>query len=227
MKNASQDFFVSRRQFLQCSGLFLGAWILPVWGSASVKNMPVSPLYAMALVPPPALSDACAAVRRQWDREHSDKTFPHITLKQPFTFAEHSAEREAELLLLVHRVCAAHRALQVQLESVSSFESPAHGNVVHVQVALSPAMHALQQALTKAVFSIDGRTAAMTPEQEIEVFYPHLTLAQGLTKTAAAALLATALPAIERQTFLAKSVVVGRCRADGVWEKIADFSLVV
>lgn len=232
MNGKTHNFLLSRRQLLQGSALLFGALLLPSCTvtrdgriNEKTREKPL-PLYAMALMPPPDISAVCADVRRQFDPERSDKTFPHITLKQPFMFPDDAAAHEKALLLATQRVCSHHAALTVQLGEISSFDSPVHGSVVHVQVTLSSSLHRLQQALTEAVAAIGGITTHLTPALETRVYYPHLTLAQGLSHAAAAAAMAGEnIPAFNQQQFVAHQVVVGRCGEDQVWQQIGHFPL--
>ncbi|HRG50626.1 MAG TPA: 2'-5' RNA ligase family protein [Pseudomonadales bacterium] len=223
MKNSTR-FSISRRALLQNISLLCGAALLPARAS-SIENTQPAFIYAMALVPPPDISAACAAIRKQFDPSRSNKTFPHITLKQPLTMMGNQKTAEQALLQATKNICMQHHPLQIALEKVDRFDSPTHGTVVHVRVTLSPELRQLQQKLVQAISAIGGITEHLTVAQEIQTYYPHLTLAQGLSHEAATLAMASNTGAVTQKQFTADSIVVGRCGADQVWKKIGVFAL--
>ncbi|MEZ5539015.1 MAG: 2'-5' RNA ligase family protein [Pseudomonadales bacterium] len=216
---------ISRRKMLHKASLLFTGALLPS-GVFSLENKAMSStLYAMALVPPPELSAVCAAIREQFDPAHSDKTFPHITLKQPFTLLDNPIIQESVLLQATQQLCSQQPPLKVALKQVGRFDSPTHGSVVHVRVDLSPAFQQLQQALVKKVAAVGCVTPHLSVEQEIKTYYPHLTLAQGLSPEAATAMLDHDMRAVTEKSFLADTVVVGRRDTNQVWQRIGVFPL--
>ncbi|MBK8101996.1 MAG: 2'-5' RNA ligase family protein [Cellvibrionales bacterium] len=222
MKNPTR-FSISRRALLQNISLLCGAALLPARAS-SIENTQPAFIYAMALVPPPEISATCSEIRKQFDPSRSNKTFPHITLKQPFTMVGDQKPQNKHFAS-DKNICAQHDPLQIALEQVDRFDSPTHGTVVHVRVTLSPELQQLQQKLVQAVSVIGGMTEHLTVAQEIQTYYPHLTLAQGLSHEAATLAMASNTDAVTQKQFTADSIVVGRCGADQVWKKIGVFAL--
>jgi len=222
--NNPKNFSIYRRTLLKNISLLLGAALLPARAN-SIENTRHAFIYAMALVPPPEISATCSEIRKQFDPSRSNKTFPHITLKQPFTMVGDQKTAEQALLQATKNICAQHHPLQVDLEQVDRFDSPVHGAVVHVRVTLSPALQQLQQKLVQAISAVGGMTEHLTVVQEIQTYYPHLTLAQGLSHEAAALAMTSNTDAVTQKQFTADSIVVGRCGADQVWEKIGVFAL--
>jgi hypothetical protein len=96
MKNPTR-FSISRRALLQNISLLCGAALLPARAS-SIENTQPAFIYAMALVPPPDIAAACSEIRKQFDPSRSNKTFPHITLKQPLTMMGNQKTAEQALL---------------------------------------------------------------------------------------------------------------------------------
>ena len=61
-------------------------------------------------------------------------------------------------------------------------------------------------------------TRAVTPEREMELFFPHLTVAQGLTAERAVQVLGAARAHHEPQSFQAERLVLGRSWDELSWE---------
>lgn len=141
--------------------------------------------YSIALLPPPHVSKPLAAVRAAFDPEHASKTMPHVTLKQPFACAEPGPPSEALLFQGVAAACARQPAFPVRLNRVGAFESPRYGCVVYYGVDPCDPLMQLSRAMVEAMRKLGHVTDRLTPDVENRLFFPHLTLAQGLSTQAA------------------------------------------
>ena len=180
-------------------------------------------LYSVALLPPARVSEPLAAIRARLDPEHAPKTTPHITLKQPFA-TETNALNEAALVRALSRACARHPSFQLELEGVSFFESPRFGCVLYIGARACPQLHALSAALVHAIAELGHKTLGLELEHENRLFFPHLTLAQGLGRQEAEHA-QRELSELGSYAFSAERVVVGRCGPDGVWERPYELGL--
>lgn len=213
----------SRRSLLRMSAALSTIFVLPDSLSSSVNTSQTLPMYSMALIPPPDLSDIYNNIRQKFDSERVNKTFPHITLKQPFIFADADPIHEQKLLEAMKLLCHQQKPFDVQIDNIDMFDSPAHGSVVHLQIHNTPLLSALQSAIVRAVNNIGGITEKLLPEQEEKIYYPHLTLAQGLSRAAAEAAIASIdTHTMGHSAFRVQQLVVGRCGSDQVWQKIAE-----
>jgi 2'-5' RNA ligase len=175
-------------------------------------------LHSLAILPPADLATRWSAVRASYDREHAAKTVPHITLKQPFTLTGELPARESAMVERLRETCALHGHFSLDLQDVAVFVSRVHGHVVHVKVALSAPLRALQHAIVRLLAREHYTAETDDPAQEERLFYPHLTLAQGLTDEQARRMLQE-LAATWASSFDAVAVVVGRRGANGVWQR--------
>ncbi|MET0283448.1 MAG: 2'-5' RNA ligase family protein [Polyangiales bacterium] len=172
-------------------------------------------LVSFALVPPASLSTTFAALRAQLDPEHAAKTIPHLTMKQPF---------ETDQLDDVRACVAALRlpAVAIDLREAGVFDTPQFGAVLHLHAPRTPALDALHLTLLHAV----AHLAHSGPRLEVEdrVFYPHLTLAQGLTPARAREALASLTLQLPI-AFEARELVMGVRDERGVWNRPHSFAL--
>lgn len=169
-------------------------------------------LISFAILPPPALAAPLASLRARLDPHHAPRTTPHVTLKQPFVLTD-SGQQDALVSRVAH-VCSRVAGFELTTREVSMFESPVFGAVVHLRVELSDALHALQRLLVSTVAELG--VVNHEPEREVRLYYPHLTLAQGLSVEAGRAALVE-LGQLEESSFRVEQVVIGCCADDGVW----------
>jgi 2'-5' RNA ligase len=186
--------------------------------SARTPSKVARMLHALALLPPLHIAEPLAAIRARFDVEHAAKTVPHVTLKQPFELPAGVARGELMLLDVTRQVCSEHRTFAIELSEISVFHSQAFGSVVHVKVVLGEALRALHAALVRRLASSELARQTDHGANEQRQFYPHLTLAQGLTRERASLVLRE-LPACWPGSFLASEVVIGRRDEDGVWHR--------
>lgn len=175
-------------------------------------------LYSFALLPPAVVSDPCAAARARFDPDHAGKTVPHITMKQPFELRASLSGGEARLIECIKQVAAAREPFVVELGRVDVFHTSRFGSVVHLAVAPSDALSGLHAGLVRTIAALELPTAGLDADQEERLFYPHLTLAQGLTPAQASSVVRE-LTAPWPRSFVAVDLVVGRCGSDGVWHR--------
>ena len=173
-------------------------------------------MHGCALFPPPEYAAPLAAIRARFDPVHATKTVPHITLKQGFAGPAFDSAEEQALVAAVVAAARPFAALHVELDRVDSFGSPEFGGVVYARVLSGPELGALSAAIVNAVSALGYATPQFPAEHENELFFPHLTLAQGLAPHEVDAMLA-ALGRWRPLQFRARLVGLGRCDADGVW----------
>ncbi|HTU61975.1 MAG TPA: 2'-5' RNA ligase family protein [Polyangiales bacterium] len=181
-------------------------------------------LYGCALFPPPADAEPLARIRQRFDAEHASRSEPHITLKQPFHGPEPESVEESELVTLLRRSAAPFGPLQVHLRRIGTFRSPVHGSVVYARVEAEPVLHALARVVIAAVHDAGFETPSLSVEHETELYFPHLTLAQGLNEYAAQNMLAE-LANFAPRSFTVKRIGLGVCKADGRWQTPHTWSL--
>jgi len=201
-----------------------------------VTDAPPAVLYSLALLPPLSVAQPLAQWRARLHPDYAPKISPHITVKQPFVrqeSADQSAydsphasapQHEAELMRALGRCISTHTAFTLQLETPSFFSSSRYGSVVYLGVRRSAALDALSFTLVHAVAALGYITHGLDPERENGLFFPHLTLTQGLSKADAERAVAM-LGSAADCSFLATRLVVGRAGDDGVWHRPYELSL--
>jgi 2'-5' RNA ligase len=122
------------------------------------------------------------------------------------------------LVACIAGLCAEQSPFTVELGDVDVFDTAAFGSVVHLVVILSDALRELHAALVRAVSALELSTSGLDTAAEERLFYPHLTLAQGLTPEGARAAV-RALDGPWPRAFVAADLAIGRCGDDGVWHR--------
>lgn len=179
-------------------------------GSSSV--VPVR--HSFALVPPEPLAQVFARHRARFDPGHAD-TVPHITMKLGFVLGDGALATHSDLVEWLEQECRQQRPFEVQLGEVGMFSScSGYGHVVYVGVCLTPALMELHSRLVEGLAKVGARTSGVSVEREVVMFFPHLTLAQGLTEAGAQEALAAAQRELTPVMFLADRLVTARS-ADG------------
>lgn len=176
----------------------------------------MTPLYGCALLPPLAEAEPLARIRARFDPGHAAHSQPHVTLKQPFLGPEAGSAAERVLVESVTRATARFAPLTIRLAELGSFGSPIHGHVVYAKAEGGAQIYALARALIDAVEASGFRTPNLPVAHEKELYFPHLTLAQGLSAPAAEAMLAQLID-FEPRSFVIHSVGIGRRLGDGTW----------
>lgn len=173
-------------------------------------------MHGCALFPAPEHAAPLAAIRARFDPVHARKTVPHITLKQGFTGPIFDSVEEQALVAAVLGAASGFSSMRVELDRLESFSSPEYGGVVYARVVARPELSALAAAIVNAVAELGYATPAFPAEHENALFFPHLTLAQGLAPGAVEAML-SALSNWQPLQFRAHTVGLGRCDGEGVW----------
>ncbi|HEX5657302.1 MAG TPA: 2'-5' RNA ligase family protein [Polyangiales bacterium] len=172
-------------------------------------------LVSFALAPPPELAQTFAVLRAQLDPEHAPKTIPYLTVKQPF--------ETGDLEAVLERVRALRlREVSIVLRESGVFDTAQFGSVLHLHAPRTPELDALHTALLQAL--ADVSQSGPRPEVEDRVFYPHLTLAQGLEAAVAREALGKLTLALPI-AFEARELVMGVRDEQGVWNRPHTFAL--
>jgi 2'-5' RNA ligase len=147
-------------------------------------------------------------------------------MKLPFVFGDCSAQAESLLVDALARLCTHHPCLEIQLTDVGVFDSQGvHGYVVHACIALTPMLRALHDEVVHMLEGEGAHTAGLTADAEIALFYPHLTIAQNLSREAAGEVLASARAEPVVGTFVADRLVVAECTDARTWRLGAEVTL--
>lgn len=178
---------------------------------ASSTNWPV---HSMALVPPEPLARVFASQRDRFDREHAT-TIPHVTMKLSFGLGEGTLKTQDDLRRWLERECRDQRPFEVWLDEAGMFGAcSGYGYVVYVPVRATPALIGLHARLVQGLADGGARTSGVDVEREVAMFFPHLTLAQGLTVEEAQLALTVARRELAPVMFLADRLVTA-WSADG------------
>ncbi len=170
--------------------------------------------YSFALVPPEPLAQVFACQRVRFDPGHAD-TVPHITMKLGFVIGDGALATHSDLVEWLEQEYRHQRPFEVQLGEVGMFSScSGYGHVVYVGVRLTPALIELHARLVEGLAKVGARTSGVSVEREVAMFFPHLTLAQGLTEGDAQQALAAARRELAPVMFPADRLVTARS-ADG------------
>lgn len=177
------------------------------------SNAP-SRMYSFALVPPEPLARVFAGQRVRFDQEHAT-TIPHVTMKLSFGLGEGTLKTQDDLGGWLERECRDQRPFEVWLDEAGMFGAcSGYGYVVYVPVRATPALIRLHARLVQGLADGGARTSGVDVEREVAMFFPHLTLAQGLTVERAHEALAIARRELAPAMFLADRLVTA-WSADG------------
>jgi len=174
--------------------------------------------YSIGLIPPHDISRKLSNVRREIDPEHAIKTIPHITLKQPFNLLNGVSKQ-----ILINRVDALEIRfipISIFLESLSRFYSPIYQNVIYLKVGMNRELMTLQSDIVLSLSEIAVEHPQLQTQREIEVFYPHLTLAQGLDDDVVEGVMERCASQFEQIEFMAEKLVVASSDQEGNWKVI-------
>ncbi len=179
--------------------------------------------HAFGLLPTERLARGFAAQRARFDQSHASPTVPHVTMKQPFVLGEGQLTTHDDFVEWLNRECCLQRPFEVQLDDVGVFDSRSgYGHVVYVRVRVTPSLIELHDRLVRALAQAGARTSGITAENEVALFFPHLTLAQGLSASAARDVLALVQREHVASTFMADRLVIARSREGTRWELAED-----
>jgi 2'-5' RNA ligase len=179
-------------------------------------------LYSLALLPPPPVAAPLAGYRRSFDPSRADSFVPHLTLKLPFSLGSGSLTSETALEEVAGALCATPPPGAVR--RVGVFDSCGrHGHVLHAQVDPAP-LRRLHEILVLGLWRAGAATEKISPEREVELFFPHITLAQGLSQRAAMEACEQVRSSFSTTSFLASSLWIGRSRDGHSWELGATLS---
>ncbi len=179
-------------------------------------------VWSFALVPPEPLARVFAGQRARFDPSHAE-TVPHITMKLAFVIGEGTLATHNDLVGWLERECRHQRPFEVQLGEVGVFSScSGYGHVVYIAVSLTPALIELHARLIQGLADVGARTSGVTVEREMAMFFPHLTLAQGLSAVTARKILNVARREHVLATFIADRLVLGRSEDGVAWRLVTD-----
>ena len=156
--------------------------------------------YSLALEPETPIYQQAHAMRELFDPTRAGNMKPHITL--------------------VEKVTNETVALELQAEPVSSFQSPVHGHVIHWPIAHSDNIRQLINRLVDALEPINADREKIPAEHEKKAFYPHLTLAQGVSSEQKLPALNHPLSVLKNPSFIANKILIGKSNVL-FYEKIA------
>ena len=183
----------------------------------------VPEVHSFALVPEGPLADLLAAQRARFDPVHVAVTVPHVTMKLACVLGEGLLATHEDLITWLIQECRDQRPFEVQLGEVGTFEScSGHGYVVYVAVCLTPSLVELHDRLVHGLARAGAKTAGLSIEQEVSMFFPHLTLAQGLSADAAREVLSIAKREHVASAFVADRLVTARSVDGTRWEVIGS-----
>lgn len=170
--------------------------------------------YSFALVPPEPLARVFAGQRDRFDQGHAT-TIPHVTMKLSFGLGEGILKTQDDLGRWLERECRGQPPFEVWLDEAGMFGAcSGYGYVVYVPVRATPALIELHARLVQGLADGGARTAGVSVERELAMFFPHLTLAQGLTAEEAQLALMVARRELAPAMFLADRLVTA-WSADG------------
>jgi 2'-5' RNA ligase len=181
-----------------------------------------STVWSFALVPPEPLARVLTRQRARFDPAHAT-TIPHITMKLAFVIGEGALATYSDLVGWLEQECWHQRPFEVQLGEVGVFSScSGYGHVVYIAVNPTPALVELHARLVQGLADVGARTSGVSAKREMALFFPHLTVAQGLSAVAAQEVLEIARYEYVPVVFMADRLVVGRSE-DGVgWSLAGD-----
>lgn len=179
--------------------------------------------YSLALEPETSIYQQAHAMRELFDPTRAGNMKPHITLKFPF-FLDNTAT-EAQFIALVEKVTNETVALELQAEPVSSFQSPVHGCVIHWPIAHSDNIRQLINRLVDALEPINADREKIPAEHEKKAFYPHLTLAQGVSSEQKLPALNHPLSVLKNPSFIANKILIGKSPDLQQWNVIKIIEL--
>lgn len=180
-------------------------------------------LHSFALLPQEPLARVLAAQRARYDPIHAPMTVPHVTMKLACVLGEGLLATHEDLITWLIQECRDQRPFEVQLGEVGTFEScSGHGYVVYVAVCLTPSLVELHDRLVHGLARAGAKTAGLSIEQEVSMFFPQLTRAQGLSAAAAQEALALAREDHVVSTFLADRLVTAHSVDGRRWEVAGD-----
>jgi 2'-5' RNA ligase len=181
-----------------------------------------SAVWSFALVPPEPLARVFAEQRARFDPAHA-ATIPHITMKLAFVIGVGALATHNDLVGWLERECRRQRPFEVQLGEVGVFSScSGYGHVVYIAVNLTPALAELHARLVQGLADVGAWTSGASVEREMVMFFPHLTLAQGVSAATARKILNVARREHMPATFVADRLVLGRSDDGVAWRLVAD-----
>lgn len=188
-----------------------------------VDGAPRQEVHSFALVPQEPLAGRFAAQRARFDPVHAAVTVPHVTMKLACVLTESALPTHEALITWLTCECLNQRPFQVHLGEVGTFEScSGHGHVLYIAVRPTAPLIDLHDRLVRRVVLAGAKTAGLSIEQEVAMFFPHLTLAQGLSAAAAQEALALAREEHVVSTFLADRLVTAHSVDGRRWEVVGD-----
>lgn len=187
------------------------------------KSVPGSILHSFALLPEEPLARVFATQRARYDPVHASMTVPHVTMKLACVLGEGPPATHEDLITWLIRECRDQRPFEVQLGDVGIFEScSGYGYVLYVAVRPTPPLVELHDRLVHALARAGAKTAGLSIEQEVSMFFPHLTLAQGLSVAGAQESLALAWEEHVVSTFLADRLVTAHSVDGRRWQVVGN-----
>ncbi|HAP38665.1 MAG TPA: hypothetical protein DCQ94_02795 [Nitrospira sp.] len=183
----------------------------------------VPELHSFALVPEGPLADLLAAQRARFDPVHAAVTVPHVTMKLACMLNGSALPTHEALITWLARECLKQPPFPVHLGEVGTFEScNGHGHVLYIAVRATAPLIELHDRLVQRVALAGVKTAGLSIEREVAMFFPHLTLAQGLSADAAREVLSIAKREHVASAFVADRLVTARSVDGTRWEVIGS-----
>lgn len=175
-------------------------------------------LRSFALLPPERLAQTFAAQRARFDPRHAATTIPHVTMKLAFRLGKRPLATHADLIVWLRGQCRHQQSFPVYLDEVGVFSScGGHGHVVYIAVRRTSELVELHDRLVFELARAGVQTPGMTIAREIDLFFPHLTLAQGLSAATAQEIFEIARCEHVPSAFMADRLVLGRSDDGVVW----------